>query len=83
MGMFHCYVSLQGNHTHTILVWYIYLKKSKKTTIHAGKYTSPIDPSWDNIPAAGSEATQYGQQLADARAEQMMIQRWSLWLVKC
>ena len=35
----------QGSHTHTIHVWYIYLHENhKKSTIHVGEYTSPMDP---------------------------------------
>ena len=30
--------------THTIHVWYIYLHLPYKSTIHVGKYTSPMDP---------------------------------------
>ena len=30
--------------THTIHVWYIYLHLPQKSTLHVGKYTSPMDP---------------------------------------
>ena len=30
--------------THRIHVWYIYLHLPSKSTIHVGKYTSPMDP---------------------------------------
>ena len=39
--------------THRIHVWYIYLHLTLKSTIHVGKYTSPMDPMGKVLPHPG------------------------------
>ena len=42
-------VDSDSTHTHRIHVWYIYLHLVDFYGKLAGKYTSPMDPSWDTV----------------------------------